>query len=710
MSSNSKFIHYLTALAVFLLPLVFFPFISTASDLNKLIPLIIFALVLLITGTVTAIVEGKIKITLSPLTLSFLFFLLTQAASLFFATPNRHEAFISELLPLIVVFIYYLVFMGLPPASPSSRWHTLLSRAIIASAGLLSVFSLVQVFSGQLLPSAFGRSALFSPAGSPLTHLLIIALGISALSIFVREHLKDLAGGASGRDLDSAQSGKLVTGPVSQYLKLPLTGFLLVLLAAGLYYSFQNIATAKGLVTPLDASWSVALESLKRSPFLGSGIGNYRNSYTRFRPLSTNSDSLIDFRFAASHNSILHYATNSGLVGLAAYLLFLSQIIIPVAHSLTREKKLNPLTLLSLVTLVGHLFIPLGTLPLFFLLLFVCYLDTNHHRPLWDRSEPANLNWLQQILKSEDLPTSIPPSIELALKPKYYALKSVFLSIGIFLFTAYSLYYSFTLLSTQYRYQKSLNLLQSSKVREAYDETSRLIKVDPSIDAYHLLAANESLVIAQSLAGKGNLTDDERKTFSSLISQAVSQAKIATSLNPQRSVNWDTLANIYTRIIPISSDAAQFALNSLTQAIQMDPLNPYLYFNLGSLQANFQQYSQAQLAFSRSAGLKPNFANSHYNLAFMLEKQGDLVGSAREMQLVVNLLPPNSPESATAQKALDALSARLKNAVEKTASGSGSLSLPSPIPTRAKSAPGVVLPATSPALSPTPILTPTPLK
>jgi tetratricopeptide (TPR) repeat protein len=95
-------------------------------------------------------------------------------------------------------------------------------------------------------------------------------------------------------------------------------------------------------------------------------------------------------------------------------------------------------------------------------------------------------------------------------------------------------------------------------------------------------------------------------------------------LSPRSSRNWEVLAVIYRNITGVAQNSLTFALDAYGRAIQMDPLNPTLRINVGTIYYASKSYDLAVRFFSDSINLKPDYINGYYNLALALRDKGDL--------------------------------------------------------------------------------------
>jgi tetratricopeptide (TPR) repeat protein len=142
----------------------------------------------------------------------------------------------------------------------------------------------------------------------------------------------------------------------------------------------------------------------------------------------------------------------------------------------------------------------------------------------------------------------------------------------------------------------------------------------------------------------------------------------------------------------------QFAIQTYTQAVALDPVNPNLRVALGGIYYSLGRYDDAIDAFKLAVLTKPDLANAHYNLAIAYREKKNYDGAITEMNTVLTLVAKDSPDYTLAKSTLDAL--EKSKPVTTTTSGTESLTTPQTQETIIK--PPLTLPqeATPPATTP----------
>jgi tetratricopeptide (TPR) repeat protein len=136
---------------------------------------------------------------------------------------------------------------------------------------------------------------------------------------------------------------------------------------------------------------------------------------------------------------------------------------------------------------------------------------------------------------------------------------------------------------------------------------------------YYRIFSQINLALANSIVSgipQGQTpSEGNRQTISSLLQQAVNNARAAVALAPTTSINWQNLSQIYRSLIGVGQGAEEFTILTLNQAIALDPANPLLRIELGGVYYQLQQYDAAQQQFLAAINLKPDLANAYFNLA-----------------------------------------------------------------------------------------------
>lgn len=593
MNKLEKFILYLT---LFLVPVAFANLFSNFFDFPKILLLTLGVALTLLVVTLKSLTSGKLVLKISNFDFPLLLLLAAYLISAFAQTPSKMDAFFFPGTATVVsagVLLYFLL-------NILSAGKRAVGVGLVLSGTLIAVFYLLAA-AGILekIPSLpdFVKNPSFSPMGGLLPQAIFLAtvlpLGLS-LALTEKEVAKKL--------------------------------FLTVALAVSslaLALSIFNILPGKPdspALPPFETSWAVAIESIKQSPLLGIGPGNYLTAFSSFKPLSYNATDLWAVRFTTATDFPLTLITEVGLLGLAALALIYWKALRGLKKRFWGEFDFEKAASLSLLaSLVFLLLFPasIALIMFFFLLLF--------------------LN-----AKEREVTLSGTPVLILASP----------LAIGVLLLG----YYGGRAFLAEYQYRRAINFLVVNDGKGSYDTMRETIRLNPYVDRYHASYAQINMALARSIAQKGeNLTDADRSTLTQLIQQAIREGRATVTLNPARSGNWEILARIYQAIMPFAQGADNFAIQSFNQAVALDPTNPNLRIALGGVYYALGRYDEAIRAFELAVLSKPDLANAHYNLAAGYREKGEIEKAIEQMKLVLSLVEKDSSDYELAKTELENL-------------------------------------------------------
>lgn len=389
-------------------------------------------------------------------------------------------------------------------------------------------------------------------------------------------------------------------------------GFIVLIgLSLSFYSVLPNSNNALKLLGLKD-SWSISIDTLKTSPLVGIGPSNFLAGFNRYRPITFNSFSDWNVKYFVSRNTMLNTVVEVGIIG----------VIILMAIFYFSIKGINlesPHKLSILVIFVISLFlpVPVSTYPILFLLISLS-------------SESKELNGIF----SSKIPL-------------------IFLTIPFFAIMFFVTYVSYRAFYGEYLFGKVIGDIRANNGMKAYETLNKIISINPYSDRYHTTSAEISMAVANSVAKNQDITEEEKKTVSELVQQSIRETKAAVSLNQQKSANWERLGNIYSSVATFAKDADIFAIQSYGQAIFLDPINPLLRIKLGSIYFNQGKYSDAIKTYELAVLAKPDYANSHYNLAIAYKENKELDKAKEQMNITLKLIGKDSADYETARKELE---------------------------------------------------------
>ncbi len=663
---------YFLLTLIFLLPITVLPVFANPYVLPKLVLLVAGVSILLILWCVRVLVTGRLEFSRSGYDIPVLITLVAFLASAWIKTPNKMEAILLPGTATTVIASALLFFIINQQQNKKGVLQAfLLSGAFFGLVTLLSAFDVLR--SIPQLPEMFKQTG-FTPEGGFLPAALFLA------PLFVLGITKSIWG-------EDTQV-KIVSGFSSIVITLALVASVINIIPGSKFApKFPSYAS----------SWGIAIDAIKDSPLLGVGPGNYLTAFNRFRPLSINGTDLWAVKFATGSNFYLTLFTETGLLGITGFILLLFVLYKETRKEIRVREDLKSLaTLLSAVTLLALLLFFPATLLITVVLFILFALAAKSHKTVLR-------------LTSE-------PSFELSAHGMASRLAALLITIPILVIVFIVLFQGVSKVKAEYTFKKALDALSANDAQKTYQYMGDAIKTNPNVDRYHMTAAQVSILIANAVAQKKDVTEADRTTISSLVQTAIAEGKAGVALNPTRSTNWEVLSQIYRAIIPLAKDADKFAIQAASQAVALDPYNPTLRITLGGIYYAQGDFDMAVKVFETAVAAKNNYANAYYNLAFAYREKGDLDKAVSAMSQVVSLLDKNSKDYTIAQKALSDMQSKKKEIDSAKGTditppqGEGKPALDPKLNLPDGSEPPVLTPTPSqkPATTVTPLLTPTP--
>ena len=606
----------LTTILVF--PLLVLTLFSNFFDLPKLTFLVLGVSIALLIKAARAVSESSFSVSLSRFDLGVLAVGLAYLASAMFVTPNKMEAFLFPGFTTAVVASVILFFLV---NSAFSKEKSPVVKTLFFSGVLASLVSLLAV-SGIMakvpqLPD-FAKDAAFSLLGGKLPEVVLLGallpLGASLL-------------------LSEKEAVRKLFFAVS-----------LVVLGLGFAVSLWGVLPGKPSspsVVDWNTSWNVAVDTLKESPFLGAGAGNYISAFGRFKPLSYNATDFWAVKFASSSSHALTLLTETGILGIAAFSFLILLIFRELKKTFPKSfpefassweygaKASLAIVSLCLILLPANLVI---------WVVFVVLLAASAE------TKDFTLNLSAHAASAESSFSSKFPAFFIAVP-----IVAAVVVLG---------YFSQTALMAEVAFKKSLDAFAQNDGRSTYELMQQAVGLNPYVDRYHSAYAQVNMALARAIAQNENLTDQERETIAQLVQQAIREGKATVTLNPQRAGNWELLAAIYQSIMPFAEGADAFAVQSFSQAVLLDPVNPNLRISLGGIYYALGRYDEAIRMFELAVLAKADLANAHYNLSAGYREKGDIQRAIEAMTNVLALVEADSPDWELAKSELEALEKR----------------------------------------------------
>jgi Tfp pilus assembly protein PilF len=202
----------------------------------------------------------------------------------------------------------------------------------------------------------------------------------------------------------------------------------------------------------------------------------------------------------------------------------------------------------------------------------------------------------------------------------------------------------------------------------AYNNQIKAISVNSNLADYRAIYAQTNLALAQGFLAveEGTeVTEENKQKASTLVQQAVREAQAAVSLDPKVSAYWINLASIYRSLVGVVDGTLDWSIQSYQQAAIVDPVNPSINMELGSMMYGSEVYDSAERYFEEAVTNKQDYANAWYNWAYAAKKQDKLQLAVTRLTQAVALVPGDSEDYTKAKEELDSWQKELDAAVAK---------------------------------------------
>lgn len=153
-----------------------------------------------------------------------------------------------------------------------------------------------------------------------------------------------------------------------------------------------------------------------------------------------------------------------------------------------------------------------------------------------------------------------------------------------------------------------------TKIKSALEKRS-------GYDIYHSAAAQAYLLEAANLSKQPK--PDVQK-ISEFLAKAVSEARLATEISPLSVAIWENLATMYENASVLVAEARDWAIKALSQAKELEPTNPVLWWRLGNNYYAINNWNEAIKNYQKAIDLKNDYLGAYIGLANSLEQNNQL--------------------------------------------------------------------------------------
>ncbi len=640
-------------LLLFAYPLLFSSLFSEPFAMTKFLFLTVVVVLMLLLKAVKVVVRRRLDFFKSSFDNVLFLWVLSFLLSIIISSPNKVEALIDVSRGAMPIIFWVLLLFGLPKNKKLAVYASLGSLLFLLLMLVGSYFSLFKFLPDKL---AFINNKGFTPFGN----LLDLALYAGFFLALALDSLKKRSGQKT--EFTKEEKGLL---QASFILSLPL-------LVLAVYIILKN---SQVVFLPFSISWQVAVEGLKnlKVAIFGVGPANFVSLFTQAKPLSFNNlEALWQTNVEFSHSALLHIFSEVGLLGTASLVLIFLNLL---------QKAQKYRAILSFaVLLLWLVFFPLSYN--FYFLLFIALFFLREE----ERVREVDLRDLDVV---------------------GYAFASILVIVAVTIS-----FFAYRAFAAEYYLARSFAAASANNAQTVYDFQRKAAALNPFNEQVRLNFSQTNILLANSLAQKKKISDEDKQTIATLVQQAINEGKSLVGLNIQKAAYWANLASIYRNLLTVAQGADAWAISSYQRAIALDRNNPNYYYNLGVIYYALRNYDEAVKFFEQAAVLKPDVANFHYNLAWANFQIKNYKKAVNAMESALRFVETGSDDYKKAKRELEDFKKKLpkedSNIFEEEKELSPEeLVQPSPIPSVT---PAIELNEKESAPPKVPTATPTPVK
>jgi len=604
---------------------------------------------------VQMVLEKKVRFRATPFDIAVLLFTLAVLFSGIFAT-NKYDSYMAFVPFLFAVFFYFAI-TNIIRAEKEVLFFV---SALVAGAVLSGIVSTFAFFKLYLIPMSATHLPSFTTFGSLLDQALYLIIvlplaGYLALPVFQR-HLR---GKQNMLAKTTTPSDEITTG----YAFAAAAVLIIISLAVTV---LQLVTTQKPLILPFSVGFQTGFAAISQETnvlkgfLLGSGFGTYITDFTRFKPVSYNTNqALWSFTFFRSSSFFLELLATTGFLGVISFLFIIFKVV-----------KQRIVFLPLIIAIVAAFVLPFSPIiyTLFFIILGV-------FASLFALNNPRRFPELefQFVALKQGLFAATPEGESVRTTPEARRL-SRFLPITLLIILLLIMgtigFFTYKYVASDYLFQESLVAASQNNGQKTYDLESAAIGMFPYRDAYYRIFAQTNLTLANALAASQPKNSKPNTTLQNnvltLIQQSINAGRTSITVAPNTALNWNNLSSIYRSLIGFGQNAENFSILTNQQAIALDPNNPQQYVNLGGIYYQLGQWDNAQQQFTTAIKEKADYANAYYNLGHALESKNDLTDALQAYQAVETLVANDPTNKAKIAGEITALQAKMNSQQQQT--------------------------------------------
>ena len=385
-------------------------------------------------------------------------------------------------------------------------------------------------------------------------------------------------------------------------------------------------------------SWSVASKAATsnfKDALIGTGPGTYYYDYGKYKPAIMSEGNLWSVISNRSGNQVSEILATMGFLGFLSFLLVLATFFL--VNFLSKDKRTRSkqnrsnfassffMVLLFCLALMQFLHYQTLVLGFLFWLFLGLGMGLKNNESIGEEKK--------SIVKRARF--KLGERVELAL-----ILETVTIILSLVFIVACFFGGKFYLADVKY-----VQALNTPDLAQKVNLLRQGILLNPHQSRYQVVVSMVYFVKAQNEMSQLKTGDDQSAVLNDLrLGRAF--AENAVLVAPVQASVWQSLADFYQSVATMSDSQEQFinlAIEALDKGAELDPKNPKIYDDIGSLYLTLGQKDKAEEYFTKSLVQKKDYISANINLAFLLEDQDkrDEAISILEAILSIN---QNNPE------------------------------------------------------------------
>jgi len=375
---------------------------------------------------------------------------------------------------------------------------------------------------------------------------------------------------------------------------------------------------------------TVAWQSLKDYPVLGSGPGSFMSDFVRFKPAEFNNDQFWNVRFDRGPSHIMEMIGTTGILGILSYILILGVFLLIALVFLSR-KRLTDLAKRYPISDERH---PISVFPLILAWIsllaaqFVYTQNTVLSFYFWLFMALGVVVW--QGIQNKPFKRI---SFSFDRLPEVGLVMNVVLLILIFVLAG------FFYLGGRF-YWADVRFVEPVETNEELvTKLEKAVILNSDREGYRRALSQAYLIVAWTEVNKA---EEERNVqlLQALAAGSIQQARLATSLSPNSVFAWENLGAIYRDARGLVGGTLPFALEAFAKSTELEPNNPFFYRERCrlSLISEEKDWDETIGYCQRAVDLKDDYLDAHVQLALVYEQRGDLEAALERMMDVLSRL------------------------------------------------------------------------